>query len=76
VANVVFDKRDDKLPIDELIAVSALDFRPEWNEFLELITPDIIREKFLSEYKRLKVEGITIKNEEELDKLTKEYRHI
>jgi hypothetical protein len=68
LAKAVFNE----LPVDGLIAVRALDFRHEWRDFLELITPDKIREKFLMEYTNLKKEDMTINNEEELDKLTKE----
>jgi hypothetical protein len=64
IANTVYSYH-----IEELIAIQALRFRPEWSRFLELITPDEIRKKFLYTYKKLKDEGITITKGEELDKL-------
>ena len=67
LAKAVFDK-----PVGELIAVRALDFRTDWKNFLELVSPDDPRKKFLNEYKKLKEDGRTITNEEDLDKLVKE----
>lgn len=63
LAKAVFDKPT----VAELIVVRALDFRSEWNNFLELISPDDTRKRFLNEYKG----GRTITSEE-LDKLDKE----
>jgi hypothetical protein len=67
LAKAVFDKPT----VGELIAVRALEFRRDWRRFLELISPDDTRTKFLTEYKQLKKAGKTISNEE-LDKLIKE----
>ncbi len=58
--------------VGQLIAVRALDFRRDWNSFLELISPDYTRKKFLDVYKQLKKEGRIITNEEELNELLKE----
>jgi len=54
INNIILAKSVFSKPVDELIVVQALHFRPEWNSFLELITPDDTRMKFLKEYKRLK----------------------
>lgn len=62
----VFDK-----PIDELIAVQALSFRLDWNRFLELITPDETRMRFLNVYKKMLNEGVNISNEEDFVKSIK-----
>jgi hypothetical protein len=70
LAKSVFDK-----PIDGLIVVQALNFRHDWNRFLELITPDETRKTFLNQYKKLKEEGRIINTKEELDKLTQESSH-
>ena len=48
--NAVFSK----LPIDELIVVQALNFRRDWNKFLEFILPDENRRFFLQNYQSLK----------------------
>jgi len=61
----VFDK-----PIDELIAVQALNFRTDWNRFLELITLDDTRKRFLRIYKELRNSGKTIDNEADLVKFS------
>jgi hypothetical protein len=67
LAEAVFGK-----PIDELIVVQALNFRRDWNRFLELITPDEKRKNFLNEYNKLKGEGQIITSKEELDKFFNE----
>lgn len=58
--------------IDWLIAVQALTQRDEWSTFLELITPDETKKKFLIEYEKLK-DKLKLKQiittDEELDKL-------
>jgi predicted KAP-like P-loop ATPase len=63
----VFDK-----PIDELIVVQALNFRNDWNKFLELITPDEARNRFLKVYEELRNQDNTVSSEEELAKFCKE----
>ena len=65
LAESVFDK-----PVDELIAVQALNFRQEWRKFLDLITHNDDRRKmFFNEYKKIKEEGKVVTTEAELDKL-------
>ena len=59
-------------PIDGLIVVQALNFRRDWNTFLELLTPDEPRKSFFRWYQKLKEEGTTINTKEDLDKLTQE----
>jgi hypothetical protein len=49
LAQDVFNK-----DIDKLIAVRALDFRRDWQNFLELITPNDKRKKFFKGYLKLK----------------------
>jgi hypothetical protein len=55
-----------------LIAVQALTQHDEWSTFLQLITPDETRKRFLIEYEKLqdklKLKQITT-TDEELDKL-------
>jgi hypothetical protein len=64
LAESVFNK-----PVDELIAVQALNFRHEWRKFLDLITPNDDRRKtFFNEYKKIKEEGKVVTTEAELDK--------
>jgi hypothetical protein len=72
INNVILAKLVLGKPIDELIAVQALNFSRDWKNFLELITPDEKRKAFLVEYKKLMEEGKAITNQEELDKLGKE----
>jgi uncharacterized protein YjbI with pentapeptide repeats len=67
LAQSVFGK-----PINELIVVQALNFRHEWNKFLELITPDEIRQIFFNEYKKLKEGGQAITTKEQLNKVYNE----
>jgi hypothetical protein len=65
LAESVFGK-----PVDQLIAVQALNFRQEWWKFLDLITPDDEKRRtFFNEYKKIKEEGKVITTEAELDKL-------
>ena len=64
---MVFNK-----PINELIAVQALNFRREWKGVLELITPDERRDIFFSEYTRLKNDRISITSQRELDAYSNE----
>src|SRR6266487_1448674 len=47
------DKPVEDLPIKDLIAIQALRFQPEWNRFLEFITPNEGRKEFLEKYKQL-----------------------
>jgi KAP-like P-loop domain-containing protein len=65
LAESVFGK-----PVDELIAVQALNFRKEWWRFLDLITANDERRKaFFNEYKKIREEGKLITTKAELDKL-------
>jgi hypothetical protein len=50
LAKAVFSKPGKDIEIDKLIAVQALNFRPEWNKFLELITTDRTRKSFFDDY--------------------------
>jgi hypothetical protein len=50
LARSVFSKPDKDIHINKLIAVQALNFRSEWNKFLELITPDPTRRIFFEDY--------------------------
>jgi hypothetical protein len=63
LAKAVFNNL--RIEFDGLIVVRALDFRREWNRFLELIIPDETRRKFCSEYKKLKTKGVSISNEQQ-----------
>ena len=72
INNIILAKLVLGKPVDELIAVQALNYRRDWRNFLDLITSDKKREVFLNEYKKLKQEGKDITNEEELVKFTKE----
>jgi len=77
INNIILAESVFKKPIDELIVVQALRFRPEWNTFLELITPDDDERKtFLNEYKRLseKVKTTTTSNRDEIIKEFSEAR--
>ncbi len=67
-AKTVFNDRD----IDKLIVVQALDFRHEWNKFLELITPKDKRKAFFKHYIEQKKADKVIRKKEDLDMLTKE----
>ena len=49
LAQAVFNK-----DIDKLIAVRALDFHDDWQNFLELIMPNDKRKKFFDGYKKLR----------------------
>jgi hypothetical protein len=72
INNVILARLVLGKPIDELIAVQALNFNRDWKNFLELITPDVKRKAFLDEYKKLMEEDKVITTQEELDKLGKE----
>ncbi len=68
LAESVFGK-----PVDELIAVQALNFRQEWWKFLDLIAPnDERRRTFFNEYKKMQEEGKIITTEVELDKFVEQ----
>ena len=68
LAESVFGK-----PVDELIAVQALNFRQEWWKFLDLIIlNDEKRRTFFNEYKKIKEEGKVITSEAELDKFVEQ----
>lgn len=49
LAQAVFGKS-----VDELMVIQALNFRYEWNKFLEFITSNEKRQQFLNEYKKQK----------------------
>jgi KAP family P-loop domain len=66
-AKTVFNDRDT----DKLIVVQALDFRPEWNKFLELITPNDRRKAFFKHYVEQKGADKVIRRIEDLDRLSK-----
>jgi hypothetical protein len=75
INNIVLAKSvitDEKEPIDKLVAVQALIYRREWQKFLELITPDEARKRFLAEYAKLKDKLKAITNDEQLNNLSKE----
>ena len=64
---------DENIEIDKLVAVQALNFRPEWNTFLQLITPNPIRKLFfVYYYLPLSHVGKVFNSEEALDNLKKE----
>jgi hypothetical protein len=69
--NITLAKSVFKTSIDELIVVQALIFRPNWNRFLDLITPDELRNAFFSYYFTLKKKGEIPKSKEDLDKFIK-----
>jgi len=71
LARAVFGKHYD---IDKLITVQALNFRREWNKFLDLISEnDNTRTTFfLDYYDYLNGKGKSIKNENELNSFVKE----
>jgi hypothetical protein len=72
INNIILAKSVFNKPIDELIVIRALDFRRDWNNFLDLITPDTNREGFFKAYKELKEEGRSINNSDELNQYIKE----
>jgi len=51
LAESVFFSDDETWSIRELLAVQALSFRNDWKNFLDIITPDDSRQKFLTHYK-------------------------
>jgi hypothetical protein len=70
INNIILAESVFSKPVDELIAVQALNFSHEWRKFLDLITPNDERRKtFFNEYKKIKEEGKVVTNEAELDKL-------
>ena len=71
VNNIILAKAVFGKPLDELVVVQALKFRSEWNKFLELITPDKKRKRFLSLYKKLERQGQAINTKEELEEKIK-----
>jgi hypothetical protein len=76
IANQVFTKRDKHIEIDALIAVQALNFRPTWNRFLELISEKSTRDTFFGKY-YIPSEGRSgksITNKDELNSFIKEQR--
>lgn len=77
INNVILAKAVLDKPIDELVAVQALNFRPEWNNFLELITPNMERKIFLREYRRREYRrGLNITNKEQLVQYNNEISEI
>ena len=72
INNVILAKSVFEKPVDQLIAVRALDFRTEWNKFFELITPDDTRKRFLNVYEMLENEKRSITTEEEFEKFVEE----
>ena len=66
INNIILAKAVFGKPINELIVVQALNFRRDWNKFLELITPDETRKAFLIEYKKLKEQDVAISDEKHL----------
>ncbi len=73
VNNIILAKSVFGRDIDKLIAVQALNFRPEWNRFLELVTKDDTRKTFFNDYYiPLKEKDNIIKNKDALDNFIKE----
>ncbi|HXT84439.1 MAG TPA: P-loop NTPase fold protein [Verrucomicrobiae bacterium] len=54
INNVILAKAVFNKDIDKLIVVRALDFREDWQKFLDLITPKDQRRKFFEVYQNLK----------------------
>jgi hypothetical protein len=57
INNIILTKSVFDKPTDELIVVQALSFHRDWDKFLDLITPDEIRVKLLTDYKNLNQDG-------------------
>ena len=73
LAKSVFSKPGKDIEIDKLIAVQALNFRSEWNRFLELITPDPNRIIFFRYYYiPFEKAGEVINSKDAFDSLKKE----
>src|SRR5919202_6254656 len=77
INNVILAQSIFGKPIDELIVIQALDFRPEWKKFLDLITPDKVRTTFFSHengFYQSYLDG-KIKSKEDAEKSIKEKMH-
>ena len=73
INNIILAKSVFSKPVDELIAVQALNFRKEWWKFLDLITLNHERRrKFFNEYKKI---DKVITTEAELDKQISENKY-
>lgn len=66
INNIILAKAVNDKPVDQLIVVQAFNRRDDWNRLSELISTDTKRRRFFNEYKKLKEEGKSITNKEEL----------
>jgi hypothetical protein len=54
INKIILVKEIYNKPLEGILVVSALQSKPEWNKFLELITPDEQRREFLNAFEKMK----------------------